>query len=253
MDAALPPNIDRYARNAFNAEYQKIVEASDREMQALPTRGQGNSAYSTYADDRYIRLHVQRIRDLVLAKASTLLDAYEIYGTPLDGRILMVVAKFKNETLAGMTAAAKGQLSLVAARTSRNPQQASMIGEEFQRRLTRDTNHVLGEVDCMLEERKVNPKFKKQEPTVLVAEGRAPAEQPATRRGLSIFISHSSKDGDLALALIELLKAGLALAADQIRCSSVDGYRLPVGVNTGKQTARRSQGCQDRHWTHHTK
>jgi hypothetical protein len=59
-----------------------------------------------------------------------------------------------------------------------------------------------------------------------------PKQQPATHRGLSIFISHSSKDADLALALIDLLKAALALTADQIRCSSVDGYRLPVGVNT---------------------
>jgi hypothetical protein len=59
-----------------------------------------------------------------------------------------------------------------------------------------------------------------------------PAAQPITHRGLSVFISHSSRDADLALALIELLKAGLGLMADQIRCSSVDGYRLPVGVNT---------------------
>jgi hypothetical protein len=57
-------------------------------------------------------------------------------------------------------------------------------------------------------------------------------KQPPTHKGLSIFISHSSKDADLALALIDLLKAGMALTADQIRCSSVDGYRLPVGVNS---------------------
>jgi hypothetical protein len=54
----------------------------------------------------------------------------------------------------------------------------------------------------------------------------------ATDRGLRVFISHSSKDTELALALIDLLKAGLGLVADQIRCSSVDGSRLPVGVNT---------------------
>lgn len=59
-----------------------------------------------------------------------------------------------------------------------------------------------------------------------------PTQPPATHRGLSIFISHSSKDTDLALALIDLLKGGLALAATQIRCSSVDGHRLPIGVNT---------------------
>src|SRR5262249_48012514 len=54
----------------------------------------------------------------------------------------------------------------------------------------------------------------------------------ATHSGLWILISHSSKDADLALALIDLLKAGLCLTADKIRCTSVDGYRLPVGVNT---------------------
>lgn len=50
--------------------------------------------------------------------------------------------------------------------------------------------------------------------------------------GLLIFISHSSKDADLALMLIELLKSALALRDEQIRCTSVDGFRLPAGVNT---------------------
>src|SRR6266478_3155499 len=59
-----------------------------------------------------------------------------------------------------------------------------------------------------------------------------PVKQPATHRGLLVFISHSSKDADLALALIDLLKTGLGLQANQIRCIRVDGYRLPVGVNT---------------------
>jgi hypothetical protein len=50
--------------------------------------------------------------------------------------------------------------------------------------------------------------------------------------GVTVFISHSSRDADLAQALVELLRAALGIAADQIRCSSVDGYRLPVGVST---------------------
>lgn len=50
-----------------------------------------------------------------------------------------------------------------------------------------------------------------------------------------VLISHSAKDKALAEALIELLRSGLGLRADQIRCSSVDGYRLPAGVNTDDQ------------------
>ncbi|MGH9496721.1 MAG: toll/interleukin-1 receptor domain-containing protein [Candidatus Sulfotelmatobacter sp.] len=54
----------------------------------------------------------------------------------------------------------------------------------------------------------------------------------ASATGLQIFISHSSKDHDLAEALTDLLKAALGLLPTQVRCSSVDGHRLPVGVNT---------------------
>ncbi len=49
---------------------------------------------------------------------------------------------------------------------------------------------------------------------------------------LSIFISHSAKDDKIAKALVELLRASLNLAADKIRCTSVDGYRLPAGAHT---------------------
>jgi hypothetical protein len=51
------------------------------------------------------------------------------------------------------------------------------------------------------------------------------------RKALSIFISHSSKDSDIALLLIELLRAALGLTDEQIRCSSIDGFRLPSGAN----------------------
>jgi hypothetical protein len=65
------------------------------------------------------------------------------------------------------------------------------------------------------------------------AEPQSPEESSTDT--LLVLISHSSKDAALALALIELLRAGLGLRPDQIRCSSVDGYRLPAGVNTDAQ------------------
>jgi hypothetical protein len=59
--------------------------------------------------------------------------------------------------------------------------------------------------------------------------------QPDADQHILVLISHSSKDKVLAEALIDLLRAGLGLVASQIRCSSVDGYRLPAGVNTDDQ------------------
>jgi hypothetical protein len=59
--------------------------------------------------------------------------------------------------------------------------------------------------------------------------------ESAENQGILVLISHSSKDKALAEALIDLLRSGLGLLASQIRCSSVDGYRLPAGVNTHDQ------------------
>jgi hypothetical protein len=49
---------------------------------------------------------------------------------------------------------------------------------------------------------------------------------------LAVFISHSSKDEALARAVVELLRSAMNLSSKDIRCSSVNGYRLPVGAHT---------------------
>lgn len=49
---------------------------------------------------------------------------------------------------------------------------------------------------------------------------------------IDVFISHSSQDTRLADALIVLLRDALSIEPAQIRCTSVDGYRLPAGANT---------------------
>src|SRR5262245_33258513 len=48
---------------------------------------------------------------------------------------------------------------------------------------------------------------------------------------ISVFISHSSVDKDVATALAALLEQALAIPREAIRCTSVDGYQLPPGVN----------------------
>jgi len=70
-------------------------------------------------------------------------------------------------------------------------------------------------------------------------------QESSANQGILVLISHSSKDVNLASALIELLRAGLGLVATQIRCSSVDGYRLPAGVDTDAQLRQETQmrGC----------
>jgi hypothetical protein len=50
-----------------------------------------------------------------------------------------------------------------------------------------------------------------------------------------IFISHSSADKDVAEAFANLLRAALPITGKDIRCTSVDGYKLQAGADSDAQ------------------
>lgn len=56
---------------------------------------------------------------------------------------------------------------------------------------------------------------------------------------LSIFISHSSKDLEIATALSDLFSAAYNFGADDIMCSSVSGHRLALGVPINESLRRK--------------
>ena len=55
---------------------------------------------------------------------------------------------------------------------------------------------------------------------------------------IKLFISHSAKDEGLAEKLTELIKNALRLSSSEIRCTTIDGYRLPGGARTNEQLKR---------------
>lgn len=58
-------------------------------------------------------------------------------------------------------------------------------------------------------------------------------EEPENGEGpLDIFISHASEDEKLAECLVRLIVEALRVDPIKIRCTSVDGFRLPLGADT---------------------
>jgi hypothetical protein len=61
---------------------------------------------------------------------------------------------------------------------------------------------------------------------------------------IRLFISHSSHDTETAKRLAELIRTALHIEKQAIRCTSVDGYRLPAGANTNEQLRREVLDCE---------
>ena len=60
---------------------------------------------------------------------------------------------------------------------------------------------------------------------------------------MRIFVSHSSTDSALAASLVTLLTSALPLEHDDVLCTSVDGHRLPAGVDINQQLKREVEGA----------
>lgn len=52
---------------------------------------------------------------------------------------------------------------------------------------------------------------------------------------IRLFLSHSSEDRDLAELVVQLFSVALPLRSQEIRCTSVEGYKLPGGADTNAQ------------------
>ena len=68
--------------------------------------------------------------------------------------------------------------------------------------------------------------------------------QSRTTDSIRVFISHSSHDVGLAKILIELLQKALALRSHEIRCTSVDGYRMQSGARTDERLRAEVHGAE---------
>lgn len=68
--------------------------------------------------------------------------------------------------------------------------------------------------------------------------------RPARPEPIEVFISHSSADALLIAAIIDLLRCAMSIQAKEIRCTSLDGYRLPGGADIQAQIRREVSACK---------
>lgn len=76
----------------------------------------------------------------------------------------------------------------------------------------------------------VTEEFISGPPGYAAEESNAIKQHTRSTTSMRIFISHSSNDVEVAKALVDLLRKALNLRSDEIRCTSVDGYRMQAGV-----------------------
>jgi hypothetical protein len=70
------------------------------------------------------------------------------------------------------------------------------------------------------------------------------ATRPSVPGTIQLFISHSSADHELVACLVELVRDATDLPPSAIRCTSVDGYRLPAGAAFGEQLRAEIQSAK---------
>jgi hypothetical protein len=88
--------------------------------------------------------------------------------------------------------------------------------------------------------------------TLHYVEGSSPQSEPTSVEeesvpgtgSIQVFISHSSQDRALALRLSDLIVRALGVPAAAIRCTSVDGHRLPAGARVSEVLRRDIQGAK---------
>jgi hypothetical protein len=162
MEPELKQKIDTYANNYFTAAIGRINDETNKkrqqEIHKAAQRGFAGSAYTGL-----LQIDADAIKTSVLAKAEGLISGYELNGVPLDDYILRDVTGYYYTAISARAGAMEHQAALTALRTG-----GHNIVSGVKQNLERMTQGVINEVVCLVEERKIVPKFKSQQPHITV-------------------------------------------------------------------------------------
>lgn len=164
MDEDFKQKIENYVNSAFTAAQLKANEDAQIEKANVRARlAKTGNVFSSTMDYEMTRIESEKINGLLKARGDALLDAYEIYGVPLDETaILQDVANMRTTLIAATSNGTRGEVTLTFMWT-RGSDPAGSYGN-FERQLQIRTQTIAHELACQIEQRKMIPKMKRPEP-----------------------------------------------------------------------------------------
>jgi hypothetical protein len=155
MDGELKKKILDYAGKAYYAAHQKSLQETTVKIanakEQFSVRG---ALFSSDMVREVARIEAEHVSTCILAKTNTLLDGYELNGAEIDDFIKLQANELRWE----LVQAISRDPHLLPCRTSN--------GDILERLLVTFTSGIVEEAECLIEQRKVNPKMRKPQPPV---------------------------------------------------------------------------------------
>jgi len=132
--------IQSFADLAFKARRQHIDDAYEEELADASAKlsVKGMSRNSSAWESTELRLKAEKLQKLVIAKAETLIEAYQAHDARIDeAEILRQIGSFSIQSAGGMVSGYQGNATQVAVRTGRHDASLSAKVASFQRELER--------------------------------------------------------------------------------------------------------------------
>lgn len=189
---------EQQANRKYATAAAKIIEASEERLGANRNRQTANGSLLSGGTWRLVAKNLaERLEALLHTRLSALLDAYELYGVPLDdeieGRVNQDLSSFRESQVQNLNKFASGQPWL-------GPQAAVYISGELSR-----VSDFLNEAKSAMEERRHKPRSSPRD-----------SGTPTNTRPLLVFVSC----GQSTPAERELGKAVARLVEEEMTCTA---------------------------------
>lgn len=154
MDGELKEKIAKYADTAYAAAHHNSLLQTRQRITATTNQLAARGVILSGATIVEIaKIQGEHINTLVQAKADALLDAYELYGSEIDGSILIEANELRWRLIDAISAnhASAGLPPGIPA------------FEMFKQQLVTNTGAIINTITCQIERRKLMPRVKKKE------------------------------------------------------------------------------------------